>query len=36
MIAMDIEFYQMEHGAHDILLLQEASIKVIVKIIDIM
>lgn len=36
MIDMDVEFYQMEYRAHNILLLQEASVRLILKMIDTM
>lgn len=36
MIGMDVEFYQMEHRAHNNLLLQKASVKLISKTIDTM
>lgn len=36
MIDVDIEFYQIEHRTHNILLLQEASVKVIFRMMEIM
>lgn len=35
MIDVDIQFYQIEHRTHNILLLQEASVKVIFRMMEI-